>query len=795
MSQPDRIDPAAAHGNRLPSRRRLVFRVLAFFVTLEAGLQAAVLVRDLFAPRPAPTGDAALTVLCAGDSNTFGVGAPAGSSYPDQLQKLLRERTSQPWSVVNLGRPGLNSTGARREVERYLARGSAAAVLFLGGVNNRWNAGGLEVVAGETDAPLAPLARVDRALTVLKTYSLARYLALRSSGSTTDAPGNEPVAVRVPESAQRRRPPLTSAIQEDFKDRLAREEFETLLAKRGPREALRFVGEQRAARGERDELFLMEVRALVRLGQPDEAERRVRSAALHGVDPRTRDLAAAMILAMLGSPSAPAALRRIADETTDGRALVLLASFAAERGDHATWDRCEAEALRRDDPGSRVRMLYLAAVWGDGPRLSRLLERNDLQLLRGPDLATSWIARTPEARAARERVFGLEDGWEPFTLAVTNALADGRAGAEYPGVAPEATSEVFDLLVRQQYRDATARLAAFAETASAAGSPSADLFLMLAYLARMNGDSPAALAALDRAEAAAGAWSPPVSRVRARAIFAAGRPAEAYAEFRRSRGDQPFPEFRPDDFGECALAAGRIDEARAAFRRYLDRVAPLDLDVVAARHPSWWHVARDVAARDGGVAHMMAETCLRLGDREEALLWLRREFRASDDFPRFQSGLASVASAGPDGTAGLREMLRQQLDVLRAEAPDDWYARSVAPWLEVAQRADPTATALSSDLLRLSRACETAGARLFVLTYPSDAINPDIRALAARHGAALVEIADLFANLSFDDRSRLLCWDGHPTAEGYALIARRACDRLVEAGVARPRTDPPSKNP
>ncbi|MBI4567231.1 MAG: hypothetical protein HY719_02415 [Planctomycetes bacterium] len=40
--------------NRLPSRRRLLFRALVFFMTLEAALQAAVLVRDLFAPRPAP---------------------------------------------------------------------------------------------------------------------------------------------------------------------------------------------------------------------------------------------------------------------------------------------------------------------------------------------------------------------------------------------------------------------------------------------------------------------------------------------------------------------------------------------------------------------------------------------------------------------------------------------------------------------------------------------------------------------------------------------------------------------
>ncbi|MFY9343238.1 MAG: GDSL-type esterase/lipase family protein [Planctomycetota bacterium] len=74
-------------------------------------LQAGSVLVWLLHPAPAPASPSDRTVLCVGDSWTHGIGAsdPLTGSYPAQLQGLLRERSSEPWSVVNCGQAGQNS--------------------------------------------------------------------------------------------------------------------------------------------------------------------------------------------------------------------------------------------------------------------------------------------------------------------------------------------------------------------------------------------------------------------------------------------------------------------------------------------------------------------------------------------------------------------------------------------------------------------------------------------------------------------------------------------------------------
>jgi lysophospholipase L1-like esterase len=74
-------------------------------------------------------------ILCVGDSNTFGVGAPKGASYPDQLQKLLA--ADHPGhEVVNLGVPGFTSRMIVDHLEQAVRQRPPECVVFLGGFND-----------------------------------------------------------------------------------------------------------------------------------------------------------------------------------------------------------------------------------------------------------------------------------------------------------------------------------------------------------------------------------------------------------------------------------------------------------------------------------------------------------------------------------------------------------------------------------------------------------------------------------------------------------------------------------
>lgn len=84
--------------------------------------------------------DSRYRILCIGDSFTFGIGAPAGFSYPEQLARLLQE-TAPMWAVevVNRGVPAENSSQILHRLEKALATLHPKAVVILAGRNNVWN--------------------------------------------------------------------------------------------------------------------------------------------------------------------------------------------------------------------------------------------------------------------------------------------------------------------------------------------------------------------------------------------------------------------------------------------------------------------------------------------------------------------------------------------------------------------------------------------------------------------------------------------------------------------------------
>lgn len=80
------------------------------------------------------------TILCIGDSVTFGIGAPRSLSYPAQLQKLLSDSKSKTtYTVINRGRPGQNSAQLLTRFEGQLKKFQPDIVTVLIGAQNQSN--------------------------------------------------------------------------------------------------------------------------------------------------------------------------------------------------------------------------------------------------------------------------------------------------------------------------------------------------------------------------------------------------------------------------------------------------------------------------------------------------------------------------------------------------------------------------------------------------------------------------------------------------------------------------------
>jgi len=120
--------------------------ILGALVIAELGLRGAGAVYRLARQWRAPPGRSVAQrvardrILCIGDSFTFGVGAPEGYGYPEQLERLRRQK-DPPASleVRNRGVPSANSSQILHRLERELVAFQPTVVLILAGTNNTWN--------------------------------------------------------------------------------------------------------------------------------------------------------------------------------------------------------------------------------------------------------------------------------------------------------------------------------------------------------------------------------------------------------------------------------------------------------------------------------------------------------------------------------------------------------------------------------------------------------------------------------------------------------------------------------
>lgn len=159
-------------------RRSRLATCIGLAVLLELALQLAAPLVRLTMSRAADVADpsAQLTVLCVGDSNTFGLHLPRVYAYPALLQAALGRRYRQPVGVINRGIPGQNSAQVAVGLADDLSELSPDLVLILVGINDTWNTDGqdLGLASWLGRLKLVRLARVLLAgVTSTKTFEVA----------------------------------------------------------------------------------------------------------------------------------------------------------------------------------------------------------------------------------------------------------------------------------------------------------------------------------------------------------------------------------------------------------------------------------------------------------------------------------------------------------------------------------------------------------------------------------------------------------------------------------------------
>lgn len=115
---------------------RVALLVVATIVSAELFLQVgALLIRD----RSGTTSQGEITILCVGDSHTYGGGVEPAKSYPGQLQSELDRVAPGRFKVLNRGIPGFNTTNVRKRLPDIVERHRPDMIWLWVGVNDSWN--------------------------------------------------------------------------------------------------------------------------------------------------------------------------------------------------------------------------------------------------------------------------------------------------------------------------------------------------------------------------------------------------------------------------------------------------------------------------------------------------------------------------------------------------------------------------------------------------------------------------------------------------------------------------------
>lgn len=115
-----------------------------------------------------------VTILCVGDSYTFGMGAPPEQSYPKQLERQLNASgNGRRYTVVNRGEPAQNSRLLLQNLSSNLESVRPDIVVVMTGLNICWNLRGYSEWASDDRQRLTAL---DDYLHRISVYRLAKLL-------------------------------------------------------------------------------------------------------------------------------------------------------------------------------------------------------------------------------------------------------------------------------------------------------------------------------------------------------------------------------------------------------------------------------------------------------------------------------------------------------------------------------------------------------------------------------------------------------------------------------------------
>jgi len=121
------------------------------------------------------------TILCVGDSVTFGLGAPRTQSYPAQLERLLNaEESKRTYTVINRGRPGQNTAQLLKTLEGDIREVEPDIVTVLTGGANLWNYWGYQAYRQRSRFP----SRIYDQLYRIRLYKLVKLLCLNIPSKT-----------------------------------------------------------------------------------------------------------------------------------------------------------------------------------------------------------------------------------------------------------------------------------------------------------------------------------------------------------------------------------------------------------------------------------------------------------------------------------------------------------------------------------------------------------------------------------------------------------------------------------
>jgi lysophospholipase L1-like esterase len=153
------------------------------------------------------TGTGRATILCQGDSYTFGLFLPPEAAYPARLEQLLRAHGAPEARVVNAGIPSKPTWIVKQELRADLVRFEPQIVLLLAGINDHWR-------VRPADHEVEARGRAREPWRIVKTF---QWLRARGERPAQSAPPPPELRNWVPTDAVTQRPGLQEV---RFHDRL-----------------------------------------------------------------------------------------------------------------------------------------------------------------------------------------------------------------------------------------------------------------------------------------------------------------------------------------------------------------------------------------------------------------------------------------------------------------------------------------------------------------------------------------------------------------------------------------------